>query len=533
MAMMKKKKVSSRRQQVRNNIATERFTKIASIVNSPYPMAVLVLLLFIAAVIVILGIDTTGDDFYLKGFKHFMPWQQLVSLGVMVTLISLGAALYTYHYQSRIILKAPRMIALPILFLVMLAITRIFSIFPGWSYLIVGTAVTCAIILTITYDQRFAIGMTTFYAILACFAVNTSPQADMFVFEIFLAMMAGAISCCFSLREIRTRKKLIEVSLLATIIVFITVVALEVIQGHPYKEYLIHAAGAAGSTFVVGIFIQAFLPIIEQAFGIATSMTLMDYSDANQPLLRKLAMDAPGTFSHSLLIGSVAEAAAEAIGANGLLCRVGAYYHDIGKISKAGYFVENQMGSSSRHDQLSPAMSQLVIVGHVKDGIEIAREFGLPAVLRQFIETHHGTTLMEYFYHEARKKQDDKQSLVSESEFRYPGPKPKTKEAAIVMLSDAVESAARSLTDHTHAKVETLVHTIAMKRLQDGQFDECDLTLRELSQIEISLSKSLAAYHHGRIAYPKIGDKVKPEETSPAAEEKARTAEPDSQDTEK
>jgi putative nucleotidyltransferase with HDIG domain len=526
--MKKKKKVSPRRQQVRNTIATERFAKIAAVVNSPYPAAVLILLLFIAAVTLTLGIDTASDDFYLKGFRHFIPWPQLAALSIMVSLISLGAALYTYHYQSRIILKTPRLLALPVLFWMLLAITRIFSIFPGWSYLVVGTAVACAVILTITYDQRFAIGMTAFYAILACFAIHASRQSELFVFEIFLAMMAGAVSCCFSLHEIRTRKKLIEVSLLATIVVFVTVVALEIIQGHPHKEYLIHAAGAAGSTFVVGIFIQAFLPIIEQAFGIATSMTLMDYSDANQPLLRKLAMDAPGTFSHSLLIGSIAEAAAEAIGANGLLCRVGAYYHDIGKISKAGYFVENQMGSSSRHDQLSPAMSQLVIVGHVKDGIEIAREFGLPAVLRQFIETHHGTTLMEYFYHEARKKQDDKQSLVSEAEFRYPGPKPKTKEAAIVMLSDAVESAARSLTDHTHAKIETMVHTIAMKRLQDGQFDECDLTLRELSQIEISLSKSLAAYHHGRIAYPKIGDKVKPEETSPAAEEKARTAEPDS-----
>ncbi|MBC8378666.1 MAG: HDIG domain-containing protein, partial [Planctomycetes bacterium] len=334
--------------------------------------------------------------------------------------------------------------------------------------------------------------------------------------ELWLTMMTGVISCCFSLHEIRTRKKLIEVSLLATVVIFVMVAALEILQGITYNEYLIHAMAAAGSAFVVGIFIQAFLPIIEQAFGIATSMTLMDYSDANQPLLKKLAMDAPGTFSHSLLIGSIAEAAADAIGANGLLCRVGAYYHDIGKINKAAYFVENQMGSANRHDQLSPAMSQLVIVGHVKDGIEIAKEFGLPAVLRQFIETHHGTTLMEYFYHEARKKQDDKQSAVSESEFRYPGPKPKSREAAIVMLADLSESPARSLTDHTPVKVETLVHTIAMKRLQDGQFDECDLTLRELSRIEMGLSKSLAAHHHGRIAYPKVDEPPKPTENAPS-----------------
>ncbi len=509
----KKKKVSTRRQLVRNNIATERFGRIASAINSPYPMAILILILFIAAVMVLLGLDTSNPDFYAPGARHFKAWPQLVSLAVVVSLISGGAALYIFHYQSIIISKPTRIIALAVLLWILLAVTRVFSMVPSsvWSYFVVGTAVACAIVLTIAYDQRFAIGITTFYTVLACFAISSIATV-----ELWLTMMTGVISCCFSLHEIRTRKKLIEVSLLATVVIFIMVAALEIIQGIAYNEYLIHAMAAAGSAFVVGIFIQAFLPIIEQAFGIATSMTLMDYSDANQPLLKKLAMDAPGTFSHSLLIGSIAEAAAEAIGANGLLCRVGAYYHDIGKINKAAYFVENQMGSASRHDQLSPAMSQLVIVGHVKDGIEIAKEFGLPAVLRQFIETHHGTTLMEYFYHEARKKQDDKQSTVSESEFRYPGPKPKSREAAIVMLADAVESAARSLTDHTPAKVESLVHTIAMKRLQDGQFDECDLTLRELSRIEMGLSKSLAAHHHGRIAYPKVGEPPKPTEIAPS-----------------
>jgi hypothetical protein len=235
-------------------------------------------------------------------------------------------------------------------------------------------------------------------------------------------------------------------------------------------------------------------------------MTLLDYSDANQPLLKKLAMEAPGTFSHSLLIGTIAEAAADSIGANGLLCRVGAYYHDIGKTNKPPYFIENQMGSASRHDQLSPAMSQLVIVGHVKDGIEIAKEYGLPAVLRQFIETHHGTTLIEYFYNEAKKKLDDKQATVSESEFRYPGPKPQTKEAAIVMLADTSESAARSMAELTPGRIDVIVHNMAVKRLQDGQFDDCDLTLRELSLIESSIAKSLAAHHHGRIPYPKSPD---------------------------
>jgi membrane-associated HD superfamily phosphohydrolase len=176
-------------------------------------------------------------------------------------------------------------------------------------------------------------------------------------------------------------------------------------------------------------------------------------------------------------------------------------------------------------------MSQLIIVGHVKDGIEMAREYGLPAVLRQFIETHHGTTLVEYFYNEARKKYDDQQASAaqnakkavrgslppSESEFRYPGPKPRTKEAAIVMLADTVESAVRSLSEATPSRIEAVVHNMAMKRLQDGQFDECDLSLRELSQIEASMSKTLAAHYHGRVAYPKP-----PDVPDASAEQKAK-----------
>jgi putative nucleotidyltransferase with HDIG domain len=281
--------------------------------------------------------------------------------------------------------------------------------------------------------------------------------------------------------------------------------------------------------------IQGILPVIEKIFRIATSLTLLDYSDANQELLKRLAMDAPGTFSHSLLVGSVAETAADAIGCNGLLCRVGAYYHDIGKINKPGYFTENELGSTSRHKELSPAMSQLIIVGHVKDGIEMAKEYKLPAVLRQFIETHHGTTLIEYFYNEAVKQHNGKDSDglpgPSESEFRYTGPKPRTKEAAIVMLVDAVEGAVRSLPDATPTKVETVVHNMAMKRLQDGQFDECDLSLRELSEIEASIAKSLAAHHHGRVAYPKSPDEPEqsfqeeePQNGKPAKSKKAKSS---------
>ena len=166
------------------------------------------------------------------------------------------------------------------------------------------------------------------------------------------------------------------------------------------------------------------------------------------------------------------------------------------------------MGAASRHKELSPAMSQFIIIGHVKDGVEMAKEYGLPAVLRQFIENHHGTTLIEYFYNEAKKQQQQTEggTIPTESDFRYVGPKPRTREAAIVMLADCVEGAVRSLAEITPTRIEAVVHNMAMKRLQDGQFDECDLTLRELSKIEASLSMTLTAHYHGRIAYPNAPD---------------------------
>jgi putative nucleotidyltransferase with HDIG domain len=486
------KKTSPRRSQVRKNITAERFLQISRIANTDNLISALLWLLFVSLCVFILSFELIKENRYLD----------LVPITVIVSLISVAGAFYIYHYQRRIIQKHIRGLVLVGLFGLLLGTTKLGSLLTNQSSWATGTAVTAAIILTIAYDQRFAIGMSLFYAALACFAV--APQTDI---RLFLTMSAGIITCCFSLTEIRTRMKLLEVSTLATVMVFITVASLDFLAQKAPADIFKNAGWHALATFLVGLFIQSLLPLIEKIFRIATSMTLLDYSDANQPLLKRLAMEAPGTFSHSLLVGSVAEAAAESIGCNGLLCRVGAYYHDIGKINKPGYFVENEIGSTSRHGELSPAMSQLIIVGHVKDGIEMAKEYGLPAVLRQFIDTHHGTTLVEYFFSEAKKKQDEKQSPPSESEFRYVGPKPRTKEAAIVMLADAVEGAVRSMpAELTPTKIETAVHNMSMKRLQDGQFDECELSLRELSQIETSISKTLAAHHHGRVAYPKAPD---------------------------
>jgi len=490
-----RKKISARRKQVRESISAERVSKISRFVNSGTLGSIMILVVFAAACVALLALDARAGLVLVKSYHD------IFAIACVVILVCFGAAFYIHHYQRRIITNYARAIALAGLFILLLAMAKLMLFFSKWVYLATGTAVTSAIILTIAYNQRFAIGMSLFYSVLACFAVGRVASI-----ELFLTMMAGVIACCFSLKEIRTRMKLLEVSTLTAVVIFATATALGFLQKHSKADIFHNAGIAAGATIFVGMVIQALLPIIETVFRIATSMTLLDYSDANQPLLKKLAMEAPGTYSHSLLIGSIGETAAEAIGANGLLCRVGAYYHDIGKINKPCYFVENQMGSTSRHEQLSPAMSQLIIVGHVKDGVEMAREYWLPAVLRQFIETHHGTTLVEYFYNEAKKKQNDKQAPPSETEFRYAGPKPRSKEAAIVMLADSIEGAVRSLAEKTPTRIEAVVHNIALRRLQDGQMDECDLSLRELAKIEESLSKSLAAHYHGRIAYPKAPD---------------------------
>jgi putative nucleotidyltransferase with HDIG domain len=225
--------------------------------------------------------------------------------------------------------------------------------------------------------------------------------------------------------------------------------------------------------------------------------------DPRRPLLQQLQQRAPGTYNHSLQVAHIAEAAADAIGADSLLIYVGALYHDIGKMNKPMYFVENQQPGDNLHDKLSPAMSLLVIIGHVKDGVELAREYKLPRSIIHFIESHHGTTLVEYFYHAERQKAEDEgREAVDEIEFRYPGPKPRTREAAIVMMSDCVESATRALADPKPANIENLVRELARKRLMDGQFDVCNLTFRELDAIQTAIIARVTAIYHGRIAYP-------------------------------
>jgi putative nucleotidyltransferase with HDIG domain len=244
--------------------------------------------------------------------------------------------------------------------------------------------------------------------------------------------------------------------------------------------------------------VTLILPILETIFSVTTDITLLELADLNRPILRRLMLEAPGTYHHSLVVGSLAEAGAAAIGGNPLLGRVGAYYHDIGKIEKAEYYVENQSSARSRHEKLSPTMSCLIIEAHVREGADIARKERLPKAIVDAILEHHGTTLMSFFYHKAREADPG----AEERDFRYPGPKPRSKETAVLMLADAVEAAARSLTEPTPSRIRGVVTRILDARVKDGQLDESPLTFEDLARTRESFIPILTALFHARVDYP-------------------------------
>ena len=312
----------------------------------------------------------------------------------------------------------------------------------------------------------------------------------------------------YQLNDIRSRTKIITAGLLTAAAVALASAAGALGNGQPLEYAWRHALWGGGCALMAAFVVSGMLPFVERAFRVATSMTLLEWSDSRRPLLQLLAREAPGTHQHSLVLGTLAESACEAIGANGLLAQVGALYHDIGKIPKAQYFVENQEGRINWHDSLSPTMSLLIILGHVKDGLEMAKQYKLPRILHQFIAEHHGTTVVRYFHHMASEKQPliasgkhDRE--VPETEFRYRGPRPQSRESAVLMLADGAEGAVRALAEPTVGRIESTVHQIVNARLNDGQFDDCEITLREIRQVEDALVKALSRHHHGRVAYPK------------------------------
>ena len=419
---------------------------------------------------------------------------------LMFAVLILLFGLYLHRSEPRLVTSLSHLTVFLLTCLLTVWIARLISV-DGIRAELVPLLVT-VMVLAIAYDQVLA--TLTGFALSIMITLCTIGTV-----EHFMTLMVISVVAVAPLKGVSSRSSLIKTGSLVAGFYFVVSWALGVIQQgsdvHPGDWGLLsNSLFGAFLCLLCSFLVSGILPFIESQFGIVTDLTLLELSDVSHPLLQELVRRAPGTYNHSIAVATIGEAAAEAIGANGLLVRVGAYYHDIGKMMKPEYFIENAAaGDTNRHDSLAPAMSTLIIIGHVKDGVSLAEEHGLPPQLVDFIEQHHGTTLVEYFYHEATRKADeDHKSEAEEASFRYPGPKPQTKEAGIMMLTDAVESASRTLREPTPKRIGNLVHEITMKRLHDGQFDECEMTLAEIHTVEDSLTKSLIAMHHGRIKYP-------------------------------
>jgi hypothetical protein len=312
--------------------------------------------------------------------------------------------------------------------------------------------------------------------------------------------LAGSLAGVYGVSSLSDRAGLLRGGIFVAGVNAVVIFILGLLYGTGASTVLVGMGLGIANGFLASIMMLGFLPYLETLFGITSSAKLLELANPNEPLLKRLLMEAPGTYHHSILVGNLAEAAAQAVQADPLLVRVGAYYHDIGKLKRPYFFVENQVSRDNPHEKIAPSLSTLIITSHVRDGLELAREHRLPAGIQAIIEQHHGTTLVAYFYQ--RALESDRPELVTEADFRYECTKPQTKEAALVMLADSVEAAVRALQKPTPARLEGLTRKIVKERLHDGQLDECDLTFKDLNTIAATFIQVLTGVFHSRIEYP-------------------------------
>lgn len=359
-----------------------------------------------------------------------------------------------------------------------------------------------AVIICIVYNVRVAIIGTA----ASCFLAAGVAGNDL---AYGVVMFSGAIAAVLVLSHIKHRTDPLRAGFISGFVYFITAFAFGIYSfpGQYKLVFLDSVLGIVNGLFI-GLLLASLLPFIEKVFGVLTDIRLLEYSDQNQDLLKMLVLSAPNTYAHSVLVGNLAEAASKSIGANALLAKVGAFYHDIGKMTKPQYFAENIADpKQSRHNQLTPAMSTLIIMAHVKDGLEIAEEYRLPKQIIDFIGTHHGTSLVEYFFRTAMDEKEEHE-LVEESSFRYSGPQPHTRETGIVLLADSVEAASRALSEPTPQRIRNMVRNIISNKLNDHQLDSSPLTLKELKVIEDSFVRILTSMFHLRPKYPDQEEKL-------------------------
>ncbi|MFY4774885.1 HD family phosphohydrolase [Metabacillus sp. RGM 3146] len=431
-------------------------------------------------------------------------YKPFIGLGLFILLV-IGVLFYYFERPEKPFEKKNDSLFLyTLIFAITLGIMKILSLFQQVDLSYIGYIVPVAMgtmLIKLLLNERLAILTSIILSICGSIIFNEGITGA-FNFSIGIYYLAGCMAGILFLGKHNLRSRILQAGLFVALINLMMITSLLLIQNGTQSNfeigsYVIMAlvSGVAASVLTIGL-----QPFFETGFGLLSTMKLIELSSPNHPLLRKILTETPGTYHHSVMVANLSESACEAIGANGLLARVGSYYHDIGKTKRPHYFIENQMKLENPHDKLSPQLSKNVIIAHAVDGAEMLRKHKMPREFVDIAEQHHGTTLLKYFYYKAKERGDE----VLEGEFRYPGPKPQTKEIGVISIADSVEAAVRSMANPTPDRIEKIVRGIISDRLQDGQLNECDLTLKELDVVAKSFCESLKGIFHSRIEYPEV-----------------------------
>ena len=426
------------------------------------------------------------------GYLSESGFNALPYSGLVVAVLSIHLIIVFYLMRFyKVIYEDTKKIAL--IFLLMnlaLALARVMVIISPFIVPYTFLPMLLTILVKKRVGQSLALYSAVFLSIVTGFNV-----------QVLLLLMLTSILSVIFINKVEERNDILKSSFYISVVTFVVSLSLGFLLSNSVTDSIRNSLFAASGVILSGILVIGFLPLIENTFNVVTEIKLLELANPNHPLLKRLQMEAPGTYHHSIMVGNLAEAAAEELHANSILLRVAAYYHDIGKLSRPQFFKENQIGSKNPHDEISPNLSTLIIINHVKIGLEMAEKAKLPQEIKDLIAQHHGTTLVKYFYLTMKNNAEDPDS-VKEEDYRYPGPKPKTREAGIMMLADSVEAAVRSISDPTQGKVEAMVYKIFKDKLEDGQLDECDITFSDVSKIRKNFLKTFGSIYHERIEYP-------------------------------
>lgn len=419
-----------------------------------------------------------------------IPYKTLIGSFLFVVMMEALIVAYLYIF-NREVLNSSKLLILAIVILSTIVMSQGLNSIDGYLMPISVAAMLISLII----DAKLAI-LVNFIMVITIGVITGSDLNTL------ITLLIGGSVGVYGVIHTQQRYNIFLTGVIVSVAHVISILSFGLIGDVEIQQMLTMGLYGVLNGLFCAILTVGSLPLWENFFGIITPLKLLELSNPNQPLLKKLLLEAPGTYHHSILVGNLSEAASDAIKANSLIARVGSYYHDVGKLKRPYFFRENQINGENPHDKINPNLSTLIITNHVKDGVEMAKKYNIPLPIRDIISQHHGETIVAYFYHKAINEEDPE--LVQEKDFRYEGPKPQFKEAAIIMLADSVEAAVRSMQEPTKGKIDGLVRKIIKDKLNDGQLDECDLTLRDLDLIARSFVKVLMGIFHERIEYPEL-----------------------------